>query len=90
MFDNKTQQSGAKMASLDDILPRIKVSIDGFGELTEKEVVKINLSYGWVEIETLPVSKNFVSKIERYTCRLDKVKIAVNMDNVEEPQKEVD
>lgn len=68
----------------------IRVTIDGIGEFTEREIVRINLSYHWVEIETLPVSKNRVSKIEKYTAPIEKVKISVNMDAESEPQKEVD
>lgn len=68
----------------------IRVTIDGIGEFTEREIVRINLSYHWAEIETLPVSKNSVSKIEKYTAPIEKVKISVNMDAESEPQKEVD
>ena len=39
---------------------------------------------------TLPVSKNRVSKIEKYTAPIEKVKISVNMDAESEPQREVD
>ena len=68
----------------------IRVTVDGVGEFTEREIVRINISYHWVEIETLPVSEHYVSKIEKYTAPIERVKISVNMDAEREQQKEVD